>query len=571
MVASDLAVILERLDLVQIIGEYLPLRQTGKTFKGLCPFHPEKTPSFHLNPERGLWHCFGCGAGGDIATFLMKIDNLTFPEVKALLAKKAGIELTPEQGLQSKKRRRWQEILEIAAQFYQQMLFQSSPGEEGLRYLEARGITNPTIQQFKLGMAPVGGSGLLNYLLKRGFKLEELREIGVVTKPTPSRDYFFKRIIFPIWDTTGNIIGFGGRALGQEVPKYLNSPESPLFKKGENLYPIHLAKGSISKEGRAILAEGYLDVLMLHQHGFTQSVATLGTSLTLNQAKLLMRYAPKVTLSYDGDRAGIEAMRRAITIAEAAGIDLGLITLPDGEDPDSFLRKQGAERFSELLTKDLSPLDFVFQRTQTKLNLNLKTPEGKKKMMTEITPLLQAIHDPVLRDAYIRKMAEALLINESIIRKQLLGKSQIKFAATSGSPSREKEILAWILWEPSLAATVWSTLTPDDFGGEECRAAASTLYRLWQEEKRSFSELEEVPSEVLAFLSKLSTEPPAGKIEAVPLLVKAQQDHNLKKELVTLKNEVTQRLKEGKVDPTDEAYMKYLALLRQAKKQGEGA
>jgi len=296
----------------------------------------------------------------------------------------------------------------------------------------------------------------------------------------------------------------------------------------------------------------------------------LGTSFTASQAKFLSRYARELILAYDGDKAGIDSMRRAMGVV-GNEISLSFIKLPTGEDPDSFLLKNGAGAFAELLDKRLSPVDFVFGMARQ--THDEKTPEGKKKIVGEILPLMQMLQDPVLRDGYMKKISQSLGLAETVLRRLFFPKRENYVSLPKiepPKPSREREILAWVLWEPELASLVWTSLSPSDFG-EESQPAASVLYRLWQEGKKSLSELEEVSDESLSLLSRLSAKPPTGKIESIEPLIKAHQTHQLKRETQESKKQWSGRLKEGNLDPTDEAYVKYLAFLRQTKGQGNGA
>lgn len=562
--------ILQRLTPDQVIGEYVSLKQAGKNFKGLCPFHAEKTPSFSVNPENGLWYCFGCGTGGNLIQFLMKIENLSFGEAKVKLAEKAGIVLDPAAEEEGKKQNRLRAALEKALAFYRQTLLNSHAGQEGLRYLQARGITPATMEKFQLGMAPPSGHALLRFLEQYDFTLDEARAAGLATPSDSPRDYFHRRLIFPIWNASGHIIGFGGRTMGDEQPKYLNSPDSAIFKKGENLYALHAARSVVAKEKFAILTEGYMDALMLHQYGFEQAVASLGTSFTPQQAKLLSRCAQRVVVSYDGDAAGIQAMQRAMGILQGAGLEMALISLPEGEDPDSLLVKQGADAFKSLLQSAASPVDYIFGSACRKYDQS--TPEGKKRIVNEILPVLKSLHDPILIDGYVKKVSEKLDVSESSIRRLLRGGGGERAVESDfrRRSTREHELLRWLLAQPELAAMIWAELSPADFQDEETRPAAEALHRLWSEGKRSAGELDQLPDAVLVTLSRLSMEPPVGGIEAVQPMIEAQRSTNRKRDLDALKREVLARLKEGKLEPTDEAYTAYLDLLKSTKLKEEG-
>jgi DNA primase len=559
------AEILERIAPADVIGIYLSLKPSGRSLKGLCPFHSEKTPSFNLNPENGLWHCFGCGAGGNLAQFLMKIENISFQEARNLLAEKAGLPLIFHDSEKRKKQNRIRGLLEASLGYFQQILLKSKEGEAGLQYLETRKIQFKMIEIFQLGMAPFSNQNLIQYLSKQGYDIEEMKEAGLVSRSIPPRDNFSNRLIFPIRDLFEHLVGFGGRTIGKEEPKYLNSPDSSVFKKGENLYAFQLAKQGIAKKNFVLLVEGYLDAIMLHQFGFENTAASLGTSLTIQQAKLLGRYVEKVIVAYDGDKAGLEAMKRAMIILQQANLDFFLLILPEGDDPDSFLRKNRKEAFETLLNHALSPVQFALQLSLK--TYNVKIPEEKTRIVDEILPFLYLISNPILRDEQIKLISQELNISESLLRSLVRKKTSHFSQMPDAFPfsSRETEILKWILWEPSLAPEAWSQISPDDFEEKLPRESAHFLFRVYQEKKKEILLLEDIPQSVSFFLSRLSAEPPVGEIGNFMTLISRQKEERFKKELKSLKEEVLQKIKERKLDPTDETYTSYVELLKKMK------
>ncbi|MCS7066409.1 MAG: DNA primase, partial [Fimbriimonadales bacterium] len=339
----------ERIDLVELVSGYVRLERAGSNFKGLCPFHTERTPSFYVSPSLNRFHCFGCGASGDAFAFLMRIEGVSFREALRRLAERAGVELRespPEQETQDEHNRLRRAV--FAAHFYYRQCLQRAP--RARQYLQQRGLTPETIERFQLGYAPDGWDYLLRFLQKHQITPEDALNAGLVRQGEHGYyDYLRDRIVFPIHDPSGRVIAFGGRALGNEEPKYLNTPETPLFEKRHTLYGWHLARGAIVRQQRAIVVEGYMDLIMLHQYGFEHAVATLGTAFTEHHAGRLRRIAEQVYLLYDSDNAGVRAALRAAEVLHAAGIPALIVALPTGEDPDSLLQKAGAEALQQAL------------------------------------------------------------------------------------------------------------------------------------------------------------------------------------------------------------------------------
>ncbi len=396
----------EKNDIVDVISEYVLLKPQGKGFFGLCPFHAEKTPSFHVNPEKQLYHCFGCGAGGNVFTFVMAMEKLDFMEAVKFLAERAGMALPQttqaEEFIRSKNRRdRIYQINREAARYYHRMLF-SPEGGRALSYLKSRGVDLNTIRRFGIGYAPDGWENAKQHLLSLGFEEELLVESGIaVSSKGRSYDRFRNRVVFPIIKPRGLVVGFGGRVLDDSLPKYLNSPESAVFHKSSTLFGLNLIRGGSSLD-HMIIAEGYMDVVTLHRFGFKNAVASLGTSLTQQQAKLIRRYTQQVYIAYDGDTAGQKATLRGLDILQDAGLRVKVILFPEDMDPDEVLRKYGAEFFKKLMDKAVSLVDYKLDRLRSQYNLDI--PEGRAGYATEAARILVQIPNLLERDVHIQRL-----------------------------------------------------------------------------------------------------------------------------------------------------------------------
>ena len=420
------AEIKNKLSVVDVIGETVQLKKAGTTFKGLCPFHGEKTPSFTVTPGRDSWKCFGCGEGGDIFSFVMKRDGLSFPEALKVLAAKAGVELDERTTREDARRARLREVLESAIAFYHAVLTGSKTGQAALDYLRGRGFTDETIQKHQLGYAPGGWDTLARQLAaKRQIRADDLVEVGLAQPRQSARggvyDRFRERVIFPIRDMNGGPVGLGGRTMAgvdgaaaddrDHGPKYLNSPATPLFDKSRTLYLIDRAKSSIRKTNQAVIVEGYTDALMAHQAGFENVVASLGTALTPGQVGLITRYGKRIALAYDVDAAGEKAGTFGVNslesiIPQLAAADTGVeldevrvVRLPDGKDPDEVVR-DSPDRWREEIRTAQPIVDYLIDH-HAKAN-DLKTPGGKARFVDAIVPTLRAIPNPVMRDAYLQ-------------------------------------------------------------------------------------------------------------------------------------------------------------------------
>ena len=407
-----------RSDIEQVVGSYVNLRRRGRTLSGLCPFHSEKSPSFTVYPDTQSFFCFGCGAAGDVINFIRRIENLDYMEAVRLLAQRAGMQVPEEAGddRSSRQRKRILELNRDAARYFHRTLM-SEAGRPGRAYLIGRGLTRDTIIHFGIGYAVEGWDGLMNAMRQQGYTREELLAAHLVSEGARGGIYdtFRNRAIFPIIDLRGNVIAFGGRNLGEKGPKYLNSSDTPVFKKSRNLFALNFAKGSSRKE--LILCEGYMDVVSLHQAGFTNAVATLGTALTEEQCRLIAQYTGEVLLSYDSDGPGQAATQRATGLLEAAGVKIKVLSIPDAKDPDEFIKKFGAERFEQLIEGSSSATDFAISKLRGENDVT--TAEGKVSFLKQFAVLMAGLPNPIEREVYLSKICRELEVDKAAVAGQI--------------------------------------------------------------------------------------------------------------------------------------------------------
>jgi DNA primase len=398
-----------RVNIVDLVSEHVALRKAGRNWKGLCPFHGEKTPSFTVNEEKQIFHCFGCGEGGDVFSFVMKRENVEFKEALSLLARRAGVELkdSGRGGVPSGERDALRAMLVEARAFYIAQLDTAAHCRE---YLAKRAIAEETAREFGLGFAPDSWQALTGRLKAKGFadRLVLISGLAAEGKRGPY-DMFRDRLMFPIEDAQGELTAFGGRILGEGEPKYLNSPDTPLFSKRRTLYALGRAREAIRAEGAAMVVEGYMDVIGCHQGGFRNVVAPLGTALTEEHVKILKRYANRIVLVFDGDRAGVQAARRSLGIALAASAEPSVLLLPEGEDPDSLIRTQGAGRLRALMGEARSPMSFFVETSGT----------GKTETVREALGLVAGVPDPLTRDSLLAELADRTGVREMTLREEL--------------------------------------------------------------------------------------------------------------------------------------------------------
>lgn len=411
-----------RNDITELVSSYITLKRRGRNMVGLCPFHGEKTPSFNIYTENGSFYCFGCGVGGDVITFVMKMENLDYVDAVKFLAQRAGMDM-PEDSYDdsmSKLRTRVYEANREAARYYYKILY-SPDGKNGLDYFHGRMLTDRTIRHFGLGFADDDWSSLSDYLIGKGFSKNELVAANLAVKQRNGNgiyDRFRNRVMFPIIDLRGNVIAFGGRIMTDEKPKYLNTSDTPVFKKSENLFSLNNAKNSGSRT--LILCEGYMDVIAVNQAGFQNAVATLGTALTREQAMLMKRYADEVVICYDSDEAGQKATSRAIPILRNAGLLVRILTVPSGKDPDEFIKSKGAdgpEAFRALVEKSGNDVEYRLQKLRS--NYNLNTSDGKVQFLEEASKVIAAIYSPIERDVYISRLCKEFEISKDSFVRQV--------------------------------------------------------------------------------------------------------------------------------------------------------
>ena len=481
-------------DIVDVISGYVRLQKKGANYFGLCPFHNEKSPSFSVSPGKQMYYCFGCGAGGNVYTFIQEYENYTFPEAVKMLADRAGvnlpeIEYSEEAKKAESKRSRLLEINKEAAKYFYFQL-RARQGETGYRYLRDRQLSDETIKKFGLGFANKTSNDLVQYLRSKGYPPELIKEAGLcnVDEKHGMYDKFWNRVIFPIEDINHRVIGFGGRVMGDGTPKYLNSPETPIFDKSRNLYGLNFAR--TSRKGNIILCEGYMDVISMHQAGFDQAVASLGTAFTLGQASLLKRYTKEVLLSYDSDGAGVKAALRAIGILKEAGLTGKIISLEPYKDPDEFMKNLGKEAFQERI--DHAENSFLFEIRMLEKEYNLSDPEDKTRFHREIARKLCDFSEEVERENYIEAVAEKYHIGFENLRK-LVGsiaaqtglakpverpKSGIhkKTTPEENSKKTQRLLLTWLVEEPQLYKKIERFIGPEDFTEELYVRVAERLF-----------------------------------------------------------------------------------------------
>lgn len=436
-----------RSDIVETISEYVSLQRKGKVYLGLCPFHSEKTPSFTVSPDKQMFYCFGCHTGGNVFTFLMKKENRTFLETVQELAQKHGItlpekELSPHEREEQKHRLRWGEIHEWASRYFQEKLISDKEGSPARAYFERRGIDTDTVKNFRLGYAPDHWDGLLKYMQQLGVGPEELVDAGLALErekaPGQFYDRFRNRIIFSITNLRGEVIAFGGRVLDDSLPKYLNSPETAFFNKGHNLYGLHNAYQSIRQKGYAILVEGYMDGIAVQRAGFTNAVASLGTALTKDQARLLRRFTRRIILAYDADSAGVAASLRAGEILQNSGLNVNVLEMGEGKDPDEFIKLRGSAAFREALEKAKTYIEFKY------LVLAKETPphliRDKAALVENLAPDIAKVESPVEREGYERFLSFELGLTLDAVQREIENYSQkIKHKAQNNEYYSKKQ------------------------------------------------------------------------------------------------------------------------------------
>lgn len=487
-------------DVVDVISSYVRLTKKGSSYFGLCPFHNEKSPSFSVSPGKQMYYCFGCGEGGNAISFIMKYENYTFQEAVKYLADRAGIRLPEVEATPEEKRKAGiKSVLldinkEAALYFYK--LLKSDKGEHGYKYLRGRGLSDDTIKAFGLGYASNYKDDLYRYMRSKGYNDDILKETGLFTfSERGVFDKFSNRVMFPIMDVNSRVIGFGGRVMGEGEPKYLNSPETLVFDKGKNLYGMNIAR--TSRKGSILICEGYMDVISLHQAGFDNAVASLGTALTPRQASLIKRYSSNVYLTYDSDGAGVKAALRAIPIFKEAGCTLKVINMKPYKDPDEFIKNKGPDAYEERIEKARN--SFLYEIDRMKENTDMDSPDAKASFYIDVARKLLSFSDELERNVYIDTVSREFFIPkealEQSVRQQALtykGEDSAKRQSDYDNKKREKKtaeekindgiktsqrlLLTWIIDEPEIYEKIKGIVGADDFDDEIYHKAAGMIF-----------------------------------------------------------------------------------------------
>mgnify|MGYP000895328483 CR=1 FL=1 len=494
MYSSDLIEeVVSRNDIVDVISGYIKLKKNGSSYVGLCPFHNEKSPSFSVSQSRQLYHCFGCGVGGNVITFVMEYENFTFLEAVKSLADRVGMEL-PEISYSQKEQQerdlktKLLEINKIAATYYYHQL-KSENGQVGLSYLRKRGLTDETINRFGLGYSGQNSKALYRYLKDKGYDDDLLKESGLFTYERGINDKFWNRVMFPIMDINNKVIGFGGRVMGDAKPKYLNSPETKLFDKSRNLYGLNIAR--TARKNNLIICEGYMDVISMHQAGFTNAVASLGTAFTSQHAMLLKRYTDQVVLTYDSDGAGVKAALRAIPILKEVGMSIKVLNMKPYKDPDEFIKNLGKEEFQKRIDNAVG--SFMFEISVIRSQYNMQDPESKTGFYNAIAKKLLEFPEKLERDNYTEAVAREYMIPETDLKNLvnsmggLIGvttrereydkeRTRQKKEKEDGIRKSQRLLLTWLIERPQLFEKIRGIITPEDFDDELYREAASMVF-----------------------------------------------------------------------------------------------
>ena len=558
-------------DIVDVISGYVKLQKKGSSYFGLCPFHNEKSPSFSVSRQKQMYYCFGCGAGGNVFTFLMEYENYTFIEAVEYLAERSGVELPKaEYSREAKERAGLKasllEINKAAAQYFYVQL-KSEQGKAGYTYLRERRLSDETIRAFGLGYSNKYSDDLYRYLRSKGYQEEMIRQAGLISidEKHGVYDKFWNRVMFPIMDVNSRVIGFGGRVMGDAKPKYLNSPETPIFDKSRNLYGLNRARSS--RKPYFLLCEGYMDVIAMHQAGFTNAVASLGTALTAGHASLIRRYVQEVYLTYDSDEAGTKAALRAVPILREAGISAKVIRMDPYKDPDEFIKNLGAEEFEQRI--EGAKNGFMFTLEILEREYHMDSPEGKTAFFQEAARRLIGFQDELERNNYIEAVAKAYRISEESLKK-LVSRTAVRegmakpverprtapgqpLKKEDGSLTAQKVLLTWMIDDSRLFGIISRHISPGDFTQSQYRTVAELLYEQYRAGSLNpakiinhFTEEEEHREAAALFntrIRRLST--PEEKVRAI------------KDSLLRVKsNSIDVRMK--KLDPTDMAGLQHL-------------
>lgn len=518
----------EQTDIVEVIGRHVELRKRGQNWLGLCPFHTEKTPSFTVTPSKDMFKCFGCGKGGDVYTFLMDHQQLSFGQAVEQLAERAGIPMPQREGKieEDSGRKRLFYANEYACQFYHEQLLKTSGGKAALTYLHKRELGDELIAEFALGWAPRERDALLKAALSHGIEEQDLVSAGLlgVAEDGGKYDRFRGRVLFPIRDTRGRVIGFGGRVLDDSLPKYLNTSDTGLFHKGEVLFGLDRSRGAISRDGKALVVEGYMDLLSLWQREVQIAVAPLGTALTSEQARLLARYAREVFLLYDADRAGLKATFRGGDELLAAGVNVRVVTFPGGQDPDEFIRKEGPEKFAELLAGAADLLDRKMEILRGKLDMEIVSQ--RELAADKCLETVARVSDELVKQLYLQKTADFIGVPENVVAERMNRLSDGRTRRRTerkGKPDGSRKsgaadyLLAICLHNPAYIERVQEKLGRDPFELENHERVFEAMLAAWEDGVRNLGEAlySTLPEELHPEISKLKAMPDLEPAEEI--------------------------------------------------------
>lgn len=489
----------DKCNIAEVISQYIPLKQAGRNFKALCPFHQEKTPSFMVSPDKGIYHCFGCGAGGDVFSFVMKYEGLEFPQAVRMLAERTNVQLPERSAFSAQRQEDTRDLFavnETAAVWFESNL-RKETGRSAVEYLKKRQQDAPAVVKFRLGFAPAN-NGLLFFLRNKGIAPALLEKAGLVLcgESNAYYDRFRQRIIFPIFDSRSRILAFGGRVLDDSLPKYMNSPETAIYSKGRHLYGLNFACEEIMKQDLCIIVEGYIDVITAHQYGITNTVAPLGTALTLEQIRLLKRWTHNVVVIFDADRAGEMAALRSLDLFIEEELSVRLVSLPQGDDPDSFIRKSGADTFREKVRTSCDIFDYKLNALTKTYDLN--TVDGKVNIAARMLPTVRRVPNAIRRSMYVKRLAEEFSKGEKALGEEWilaelkkvkteapLAAKEVSAALQSKGRYPEEEMIVKILLEDESAfEEINKQLTVDEFQDMRIREIMRAVLRLFTQREK---------------------------------------------------------------------------------------
>jgi len=539
--------------IVEIASQYTTLKRRGRKWVGLCPFHTEKTPSFTVDEEKQLYHCFGCGVGGDVFSLLMERENLTFPEALKSLAERYHVPLPAHQRVRPEVLKLEEKLFktnELALGYFRKNLFNTQEGKKALEYLRKRGLSDETIETLRIGYAMNAWTALIDFFRSQDVSTPLLEKGGLALpgqRPGEFRDRFRGRVIFPIFSLTGRVVAFGGRTVVDAEPKYLNSPETPVYSKGKLLYGLNFTKDAVRQEGTAILVEGYTDFSSLYQAGVRNVVASLGTALTAWQVGQAMRFASRLVVNYDGDNAGRTAAARAVPLGFEKGLNVEVLVLPDGLDPDAFLKKHGRDKYLALLKKTVPGLDFLIDALAAGVRMDI--PEEKGKIARAVVREIDKVPDPVARSEYLRRASSKLGVGEELLRNIVAMRAPEKGQEETGlfCPA-EKRLFQILMEDRSVAPYVFSECDDEIFEGLRSEPVFRYILDCFRQDRDwSFPGLQgKVPPALLSQLARALFEKSAGgSVEEAQECLKSLRKVHLQNRLKDIQRNIARSEKKG--------------------------